>query len=126
MKNIIHDQKYVMLGIVSNSSSLPANQNSKRQDQLGLKIQKSLPLSLTPCFSPRKVSGQQNVEVTLINTLLQQGVALPHADFNGFNRFPGHRADQRAFKFKNLFAPSSRLSPSLPTPKIFTPKRPVN
>jgi hypothetical protein len=45
MKNIIHDQKYVVLGIVARSSSLPANQNSK------IKIQKSRPLSLTPCFS---------------------------------------------------------------------------
>src|SRR5258708_17581491 len=52
MKNIIIDQKYVVLGIVARSSSLPANQNSK------IKIQKSL--------GP------------LINTLLQQGgAALP-------------------------------------------------
>jgi len=105
MKNIIHDQKYVMLGIVANSSSLPANQNSKQQDQLGLKIQKSLPLSLTPCFS--------KVWQSLIPTSTVSTVSLAPAN-------------QLAFKFKNLFAPSSRLSPSLPTPKIFTPKRPVN
>src|SRR6266576_1558040 len=104
MKNIINDQKHTAQRVVATSSSLPANQNSKRQDQLGLKIQKSIPLSLTPCFSPRKLSGQQVFEVTLINTLLQQGVAVTHSHFNGFNRFPGPRQPAR-IQIQKSFCP---------------------
>ena len=58
MKNIINDQKRARTEVAANINSLPANQKSRRQDQLGrqdhlgLKIPKPVPLSLIPLARP--------------------------------------------------------------------------
>jgi hypothetical protein len=115
MKNIINDQKHT--GLAANSSSLPANQNSRwqdqlgRQDQLGLKIQKSFP-SLTPCVSPGNVSGQQGIQVTLINTLLQQGVAS--------HSLPPQRFQPFLYRCSSFQNPKIKIQKSLKTPSNLT------
>src|SRR5437588_9902920 len=51
MKNIIHDQKHTVSGVVASTSSFPANQNSKNQNGRTSLVSKIPPLSLTPRFS---------------------------------------------------------------------------
>jgi hypothetical protein len=112
MKNIINDQKYpvLVLGVLANSSSLPANQNSKQQDQLGLKIQKSRPLSSTPSFHPESFRGSKvSKSLSLTPCFSKVCHSLTHCDSNGFNRFLVFAArpafKNQKSKFKNLFAP---------------------